>query len=464
MLLLALVAVLAVRHLSDRSLQSFLYLHGGHHEDDDGRSASQILRTRSAAIPPPQYIINLTRTRAQQFQSKNSTTTTPTDAIDQVKILAVNHPAFRNISTSLQPLSSWRNNHFPYVNIAGLQKGGSSQLYNILITHSHMTKFHYEKEFAFGITHLSIDVSNLLLQPRKTKGGHPMTLKEQMGAIQKFFFYRTKNAKFVSPKKLPKVTPAAVAANTTNNKQQHQISPAPPIPLKTVNACLDSVTVMMMRQYLQRNHNSKIIFMVRDPADWLWASWNFWTFRQHNDLIEPLQKDWAASPEQYRSPELFHEMLLAGNYRFGPTAELMARMRDRICNLFTRVMAAAYREDPSNILVVKSEDMAPDRIEASGFLKTLANFLQVPLDGFDASVFQSFSNCGNNRGIGAKCSQASSAYAIAGNQTMLEKSRDLVYLYFAEECRLWAEEFGVVYDRCLQVSKEHHIHSYFPSS
>ena len=137
--------------------------------------------------------------------------------------------------------------------------------------------------------------------------------------------------------------------------------------------------------------------------------------------------DWASAENQYRSPELFHEMLLAGSDRFGPTAELIGKYRDRIANMFTRVIAAAAAADDSkSVMVFKTEDMTPDRIRSSGLLEKLADFLEVPLDGFNTTVVESFSNCGNSRGVDSKCTETSSAYAIAGNRPMLEESRDLV--------------------------------------
>lgn len=432
-------AFLRYNQINDRSLQSFVMLRS-QVEDGNDSIVSTVSSSYQRSHQPSTYIIDQTRKRAKHFRNM-------TQAIDEVKILAVDHPAFRNISKPYQPWPAWKKAHFPDVSIAGLQKAGSSQLYSILTTHSDMVPFMLEKEFPFAIPHLSMDVSKLLLQqqPQQQTSGSNVTKQGQMASLQSFFFTRNKLGKF----------PAAHP-----QRKARDVKTAASPPLLTVNGCLDTVTVLMMRQYLQRTTSSKIIFVVRDPADWLWASYNFWTYSKHHDLLKAAQKtDWAALPEQYRSPELFHELLLAGSDRFGPTAELIGKLRDRISNLFTRVVAAAHREDPDRVLVVKTEDMAPDRIESSGFLKRLADFLDVSLDGFDASVFRSFSNCGNSRGIGEKCAKASSAYAIAGNRTMLEESQDLVYLYFAEECRLWANQFGIRYERCLQVSDQYKIHS-----
>ncbi|KAG7371314.1 sulfotransferase family protein [Nitzschia inconspicua] len=381
----------------------------------------------------PQYLINQAKERAQTFNA--------TEAISKVKCLAVDHPVFRNFPKAYQPLPQWKEANFPDISIAGLQKAGTSHLYKILTSHENMTGFHPKiKEFHFGIPHLWMDISNLLLEPQQ-RNGRNITKSEQMATIQQFFFRSTNATAHI---------PLSAELDSKHANSKH---------LMTVNGFLDTVTVMMMRQYLQKTHdiNNKVILILRDPADWLWASYNFWTHSKHHDLLKAARADWAESPRQYRSPELFHEMLLAGSDRFGPTAELIGKFRDRISNLFTRVIAAACRDSPSQVLVIKAEDMTPDRINTSQLMQRLADFLGVSLDGFDSSILNSFSNCGNKRGVDAKCSKASSAYAVAGNRSMMEESRDLVYLYFAEECWLWAKEFDIVYERCLEVSEKYNI-------
>jgi Sulfotransferase domain len=422
--------------LTTRTLQSLL-----RQKDMDyiGRTMTSSVGTVSSYPSKiPQYVIDQAQRRAEQFNA--------TAAIDEVRILVNNFPAFRNIAKEYQPQGLWKQTHFPDVNIAGLQKAGSSQLYNILTSHSDMYKFHsFEKEFPFGIPHLSLNISKLLLLSQHDMSD--VAKRSQITSIQRLFHSRFKTKAF---QKLTENPQTSIERTTTEASSTTK--------MLSVNACLDTTTAMMMRQYLGRTLDSKLIFMVRDPADWLWSSYNFWTYRQHIDLLNSTTRDWAAAPQQYRSPEIFHEMLLAGADRFGPTAELIGVLRDRINNLFSRVIAAAHQINANSVLVVKTEDMAPDRIHSSEFIENLAKFLGVTLDGFDESILKSFSNCGNSRGTGSRCSKASSAYAVAGNRAMLEQSRDLVYLYFAEECKLWAEEFGVVYERCLRVSDQYHIH------
>ena len=46
----------------------------------------------------------------------------------------------------------------------------------------------------------------------------------------------------------------------------------------------------------------------RDPADWLWSSWNFFDQQKHLDAEGLGRNGWVK--RNYRSPELFHELTL----------------------------------------------------------------------------------------------------------------------------------------------------------
>jgi hypothetical protein len=151
----------------------------------------QMITSSEAAITSdlfeiPQEVIDQARKRAKQFNA--------TLAIDQVRILVDNHPAFRKIQQQYQPKQWWKQLYFPDVSIAGLQKAGSSQLYNILTSHSDMFNFHSEKEFHFGIPHLTLDVSKLLSFSQN--GDSDASRRNRVSFIQRFFHGRFKYKSF----------------------------------------------------------------------------------------------------------------------------------------------------------------------------------------------------------------------------------------------------------------------------
>jgi hypothetical protein len=138
-----------------------------------------------------------------------------------------------------------------------------------------------------------------------------------------------------------------------------------------------------------------------------------------------------------------------------PTVELLERFRKDVAAFYPQLAVAAEKDAPGSVLVLKTEDMTPDRVVESGFLQKLATFVGVDQAGFNTTTYESFSNCGNNRGIDAHCTQSSSAYEIAGGRPMLPESRELVYLLFAEECKYWKEHFGLIYEDCLAVREKY---------
>ena len=106
-----------------------------------------------------------------------------------------------------------------------------------------------------------------------------------------------------------------------------------------------------------------------------------------------------------------------------------------------------------NVLLLKSEDMQPQVVNATGgFLDKLSAFT-----GLDRSLYTNkylfrISNCNSQKGADSNCgTKTSSAYEIAGNREMLPETRELIYLYFWEECKIWASEFGVDYPACVNV-------------
>lgn len=351
---------------------------------------------------PPPYLIEEARQRAVTYDEW----TLKTKEADAN--LAFDHPAFKTTKEAYKRDPNWSKVLYPDIAIIGLPKAGTSQLYNILTGHPDLTKFHPQvKEYCFDFQHAA------------NATGSPEEVQETFDGIAK-------------------------RMNYTMHKSSK----------KTVNACLDVAKALLMRQYLNRTNSSKLILLLRDPADWLWAGYNFWHRPEHHDAVAAFDYGWAEQPYQYRSPELFHEMLLAGN-RLWPSVELLSYFRDKLNAMRVRVAAILRSFSPESILILKTEDMAPDMVEISGFLDRLAEFVEVPKDGFNQSTYGSFSNCGNKRGLGTLCQKSSSAYRVAGNRSMLPESRELVYLHFAEECYFWKRRLGIEYSDCLAVREKY---------
>ena len=311
------------------------------------------------------------------------------------------HPALANMDQRFAPHKRWEKMAYPAIEIAGLPKAGTSQLYKILSQRPDIRGFQRSKETCF---------ENAI-----PKGYETSSKEEQLYVWhENVYNKRTKSGVHAS--------------------------------MKTVNGCIKSSDVILRYQYI-KPINPRIIVLLRDPADWLWAAWNFWIVPELDENTD-FRTNWAVKEHHYRSPELFHEIVAAGS----KTTLFRSRFhgfRDISIQRNRELIAAVGRE---NVLVMKGEDMRPEVVDApGGFLDRLSNFTGLDRSLYGKEIF-SITNCNDHKGTRANCgSKSSSAYEIAGNREMLPQTRELIYLHFLEECKIWAQEFGVEYPNCLNV-------------
>ena len=315
------------------------------------------------------------------------------------------------------PKMEWRNTLFPDLTIAGLPKAGTSQLSFILRSHPQAVPFsdHTEECFRqkFDIDHAAKSFT-----------------KKNSSALQKnLFYYFNRHPK-----------------HTDSSKQK----------LMTVNSCHNPDDIILRAHYLKPTKKQRILYLIRDPADWLWAIWNFWVDTDMDVSVvgsesvpgRGMIRAWAQDGVDYRSPELFHEFMVAGD-RLVPSARLINSRERTVTDL--RKLIAAFGRD--NVFVARTQDMLPQSIdESGGFLDRLSEFTGLPRDGFLDNATKVIHNCNANKGNTASCGSApSSAYGISGNRAMLNDTRKFVYLYFHEECKIWMKEFGAEFQDCLHI-------------
>lgn len=283
-------------------------------------------------------------------------------------------------------------------NIVGAAKAGTSQLYRILAGHADVQPWHRDKEHCFS------------------RGLDLATLSPEDLRFELLRFHRTEYRK-----------------HTNVTKQ-------------TVNGCIWFHDITLTWQYLQPRQ-AKYLYLFRDPAEWLWAVWNFW--QQDSMDIVYRGGGWADADQHYRSPELFHEFVVSrGKTRGGQT---LLRNLDELTRNAIRLKHMAGEK----ALFLKNEDMLPDQVER-GLLDRLSEFSGLNRSAFDPKTYQSISNCNSDKGVDhSGCgSHKSSAYPIAGGREMLPETRTILYLRSLEECKLWSREFGIEYPSCLNVLEE----------
>jgi hypothetical protein len=224
---------------------------------------------------------------------------------------------------------------------------------------------------------------------------------------------------------------------------------------KTINGCM-SMTDLQRRYHYNPPvpvTRSKFFLIFRDPAEWMWSVFNFFYDKHFED--RPEENAWVNATLHYRSPELFHEIFLAGQGKLHPS-KYMFSLRDRIVRNARTVVAVAGRD---NVIFLRNEDLQPQMVVSSGTLDRLSNITGLALDRFDPDAIHTKTNCNDNKSLSGKsCNdddednssrKKKGGYVVTHNRPMLEATRKLIYIQWHEECKVWAEEFGIVYPECL---------------
>ncbi|CAE7375888.1 unnamed protein product, partial [Symbiodinium sp. CCMP2456] len=94
----------------------------------------------------------------------------------------------------------------------------------------------------------------------------------------------------------------------------------------------------------------KLLFVVREPADYLWAAYNFWILPGER---KGLQNDWTDMTTHTRSPELFHDLVVAD----GKMPAWQPRS-DKVTGLWFNLIQDV-KNASATILVLKSEAAKP---------------------------------------------------------------------------------------------------------
>lgn len=226
--------------------------------------------------------------------------------------------------------------------------------------------------------------------------------------------------------------------------------------IMTVNGCVNPLELRWHVNYVQPV-GAKYIVLLRDPADLFWSAFNFW----HDNNLDRTQLppgSWTDRTSDYRSPELFHELLLSEGKLLGSDIHANTDIY-RYIELATKGVVEIVGR--SNVLFVRSEDMKPSKYRKTQVLEKIANFTGLNLKHFAAHMDER-TNCGNsifNRGPANTCNDKDDVhregiYEVSGNRPMLVKSRILVYQKMKEVCEQWRAEYGVEYERCLNVDEE----------
>lgn len=356
-----------------------------------------------------------------------------------------------------EPDEKWiKDGSFPDINVVGNLKTGSSQLYNIFATHR-------------DVVNIADDWKEHCMNEHYGEKGTPQyTYQYGLYAWHEFYYNRKVPGK------------------------------------KQVNGCLETEDLELRLVYNPpQNPDTKFFVLLRDPVDWAWSAYNFWT-NEGWDTNHDNEDNWVKDAQtHYRSPEAFHEAILSGGKMSG-MEDIQEDLIHTSVDKLRRLTALVGRE---NLVVLKNEDLTPGRIRESGLFQKIVEATGLAMDGFDDNILQSRTNCNANKGMKALCSEleyehrpdnttvdntsiartvqlqsknvsdpdtiigaSDSAtltkasedgqpktpghsrtvgYPVTHYRPMLEATRRFIYLQWHKECKIWADEFGVEYPECL---------------
>jgi hypothetical protein len=333
------------------------------------------------------------------------------------------HPALVPLKPEYRPAPEWTaQNILPDISIIGFAKAGTSQLYHILTHHAAATPFYSEnKEYCIRLPAPLQDPRSWANEPRN---------EDRRSQLQKSLYDWHQNL-------------YAKSFERQSTKK------------KTINACLNERELWLSLHYLNAtvrgtpDPQRKYVVLLRDPADWLWAVWNFWVDIGLDTKLHTLGS-WATRKSHYRSPELFHELVLSGHKTKAGNRLITGLRRQTVTNP-RRLVALVGQE---NVLFLRNEDMLPAVVEKQdGLLDRLSIFSGLNRTLFRDDGMRTIRNCNEIKGAKSKCGNSTnSAYEITGHREMLDSTRSLIYLHFRQECQIWAEEFGVTYPDCLKAA------------
>jgi Sulfotransferase domain len=361
-----------------------------------------------------EYHINATMERNQ---------TAPEEYTRLRKTFASHYSALTPLLDQYTPNPAWRKTNLPDIHIIGLPKAGSTFLYKLLESHPSVTAFGKSKE-DYQPRHDDIssemwDVSSLRNESKNNGTAMQYNIQRKL-------------------------------YNLHGNLHQDQSKRKIPPDVQIVSGCMNSLLFEANMRYLQPiPRNKKYFVLFRDPADWMWAGYNYWKKAYLDSTLNRTKGSYTQPEVNYRSPEHFHELIASGERTVGGQGLLLFRSRSSSDPMRLRSMV-----NDSQILFLRNEDLLPSAInQPGGALDQISAFTSLPKTGFSDEFTTQIFNCNKKKGVTASScgSEHTDAYEVAGNRTMLPQTRRLIYLLFWEECKLWASEFGIKYPDCLNV-------------
>lgn len=215
---------------------------------------------------------------------------------------------------------------------------------------------------------------------------------------------------------------------------------------------------------IMRQPLSTYILMTRDLSDLIWASYNYWCspFLDGPENCSSENGHWTDPKYHYRSPELFHELIIAqseGKFIGGKPGPLRYHLFNQgRMGLYERHLTMfEYGGIPkSNVLLIASEDLVSN---ATKVWQIILSGLNINITFFpDHPQLNQFGkvrvNTGDNKGPRAISgvprggNNTSGLYLISKFMPMLPKTRAIISATWIIDCEWTSNITGFSYSAC----------------
>ncbi len=200
-----------------------------------------------------------------------------------------------------------------------------------------------------------------------------------------------------------------------------------------MNGCLQEQSPLLRE--LAREFGTLVVYLWREKSDWVYASWQFWCHPSFDFNCTAYGK-WANTKQHHRSPQLFHELVLAeakvlNNLVWQLSAEnYTARWLDLKGRYGERLLSLATED-----LFEKRNDVLRKVLLAAGLrhhLKWLPNIPNVAI------------NVNSNKGVGNVAMREDALGA--SYEPMLPATRAILRRRFYGECMFMVKNAGMPWD------------------
>lgn len=219
---------------------------------------------------------------------------------------------------------------------------------------------------------------------------------------------------------------------------------------RLVSGCIALEHNEAMFELLQPRMPVQVILTVRDYADMAWASFNFWCVKWLDRNCSS-SNGWWTLPEHYRSPELFHELMVMQK-----EGAINALRTGNVFNdplPYTNVIVQYERlVGPDRVLILDSDELQHNPRSA---WRKIAKFTGLSnnhphLHHFETVLYNTHSARGQ-RSHSKSRAHRHGVYPISGHRPMLASTRALLDTAWMQDCVTLNKQYNLTLRACAGV-------------